>query len=143
MDKTEEALQLLRSRGVAWFSQFLSDGEYSLQCGKYYMLLDEGHPEAGEPPWVYASGDLTLHGRKLEDCPPEYPDSDCQDIYLDFIEDGTEYWTLKKDRFIDEVGVEYAVISSGSRLLDLPSALLEYDKGNNEPRQVPKLPITT
>lgn len=126
MDKLEKAQKLLRERGAAWFAGFLYDGEYSLQCGGHYLMLEEGDPSAGEPPWAYAMSDIDIHVDKLSDCAVEYPLGECDTVYLDFKDGDTQAWTLRSDRFVDEGGVEYAVNYDGDRLTDLPGALLEY-----------------
>lgn len=130
-EKLELARKILTERGVRWFSEFLWDNCYALQCGKHLILLEEGAPEQGEPPWVYATGNTDYHEDKLpeeEGIVPLHPD--CSDaVFLDFREDDVSEWGLHKDRFVDGDGYEYAVLHHLRRVRDLPAAIIEYAGG--------------
>lgn len=129
-EKLELARRILAERDAFWFACFLWDNGYSLQCGEYLLDLEAGNAAADEPPWVYAMGDDVYHSRKLAACAPkELPHrGDCTAVYLDFREAETSAWSLFADRFEDADGYEYAVVDHGSRVTNLPAALIDYDR---------------
>lgn len=132
-EKIAQAQKLLAERGPGWFSAFLWDNTYALQCGKYLLMLDEGATNQGEPPWVYATGNSDYHDSHLADEGP-LPFNDPEgwvEIFIDFRESNTGEWVLRQDRFIDEDEYEYAVVDANTskRVTDLPAAIIEYAGG--------------
>lgn len=128
-----KATKILAANGAAWFSEFLYDGNFGLQSGKYYMQLEQGCTEGGEPPWVYASADPCLHSEKLSDCDPKHVYEDlgeCNFMWLDFREDSTATWKVLDDRFVNDIGYEFGVISDGKRITNLPDVLIKYYEEN-------------
>ena len=126
----ELARLILAERDAFWFSWFLYDNGYALQCGDYLLELEEGDAAQGEPPWVCAMGDSDLHGHKLGDgVPKRLPEScECMDTFIDFGEAETSAWGLYRDHFIDADGCRYAVVDKGRRVDDLPAAIIRYDR---------------
>lgn len=49
-EKLELAELILAERDGFWYSHFLYDNGYSLQCGDYLLELEEGDAAQGEPP---------------------------------------------------------------------------------------------
>lgn len=129
-EKLELAELILAERDGFWYSHFLYDNGYSLQCGDYLLELEEGDAAQGEPPWVCAMGDSDIHGFKLGDSVPKpLPEScGCMDTFIDFGEAETSAWGLHRDRFTDADGCEYAVVDNGRRVDDLPAAIIKYDR---------------
>ena len=125
----ELARLILAERDAFWFSWFLYENGYSLQCGDYLLELEEGDTAQGEPPWICAMGDNDLHGHKLGDgVPKRLPEScGCMDTFIDFGEAETSAWGLYRDRFTDADGYEYAVVDKGRRVDDLPAAIIKHD----------------
>ena len=129
-EQLELARLILAERDAFWFSWFLWDNGYSLQCGDYLLELEEGDTAQGEPPWLYAMGDSDLHSRELgSDVPKPLPEScGCMDSFIEFGEAETSAWGLYRDHFIDADGCRYAVVDNGRRVDDLPAAIIRYDR---------------